>query len=148
MYKLPEKRCKEIECKLIGLIEKEHLFLDSHISIAQLAQKMGINRNYISEAIARSKYGSFYSLINSYRIAYAQEMLQHDPRLKIEHVAIDSGFSSASVFSQVFKRSSGMPPSTFVKISLWDTDRPPASAPSIKPDLQETIQALFPPKDS
>lgn len=120
-YKLSEKRCKEIECKLIRLIEKEKLFLDSHITIAQLAQKMGINRNYISETIVRSKHGSFYSLINSYRLAYAQKMLQQNPKLKIEHVAIDSGFSSASVFSQVFKRNSGVPPSTFVKALLSDT---------------------------
>lgn len=123
-YKLSEKRCKEIECKLIRLIEKEKLFLDSHITIAQLAQKMGINRNYISETIVRSKHGSFYSLINSYRLTYAQEMLQQNPKLKIEHVAIDSGFSSASVFSQVFKRNSGVPPSTFVKALLSDKDMP------------------------
>lgn len=114
-YKLSEERCQEIECKLIELIEKEKLFLDSHLTLEQLSQKLGVNRNYISKALSRSKYRSFYNLLNRYRLAYAQEILRHNPTLKIEYVAFDSGFSSAKVFSQVFKRNKGMPPSLFVK---------------------------------
>lgn len=114
-YKLSEERCKEIECKLIELIEKEKLFLDSHLTLEQLSQKLGINRNYISETLSGSKYGSFYALINHYRLEYAQELLRQDPTLKIEHVAYDSGFSSVGVLTQVFKRYRGMTPSAFAK---------------------------------
>lgn len=117
-YKLSDERCREIEDKLIELIEKERLFLDSHLTLDQLSQEVGINRNYLSEVIVRSKHGSFYSLINGYRIACAQGMLCQNPALKIEHVALDSGFSSVSVFSQVFKRYRGIVPSRFVKILL------------------------------
>lgn len=114
-YKLPEERCKEIESKLIELIEKEKLFLDSHLTLEQLSHRLGINRNYISETLSGSKHGSFYALINHYRLEYAQEMLRRDPTLKIEHVAFDSGFSSAGVLTQVFKRYRGMTPTAFVK---------------------------------
>lgn len=114
-YKLSEERCKEIEYKLIALIETEKPFLDSHLTLDQLSKKLGVNRNYISEVVARSKHGSFYTLISSYRLEYAQEMLRQDPTLKIEHVAFDSGFSSMSLFSQVFKRYKGVTPSTFAK---------------------------------
>lgn len=119
-YKLSEERCREIEARLIELIEKEKLFLNSHLTLDQLSQKLAVNRNYISEVIARSKYGSFYTLINTYRLAYAQEILRQNPTLKIEHVAFDSGFSSVSVFSQVFKRYQEITPSAFVKTLLND----------------------------
>lgn len=119
-YKLSGERCKEIECKLIESIEKEKLFLDSHLTLDQLSQQLGVNRNYVSETLSRSKYGSFYTLINTYRLEYAQEMLRQDPTLKLEHVALDSGFSSMNVFSQVFKRYREMAPSAFVKTLLAD----------------------------
>ena len=114
-YKLPEERKKEIEYKLIELIEKEELFLDSHLTLDHLSQKLGINRNYISETLSGSKYSSFYALINHYRLEYAQELLRRDPSLKIEHAAFDSGFSSINVFTQVFKRYRGLTPSAFVE---------------------------------
>lgn len=114
-YKLSEERCKEIECSLIELIEKEKLYLDCHLTLKRLSQKLGVNRNYISRALSQSKYMSFYTLINSYRLVHAQEILQHNPTLRIEYVAFDSGFSSARVFSQIFKRYKGIPPCVFVK---------------------------------
>lgn len=120
-YKLSEQRCKEIELKLLGLIETESLFRDSHLTLDQLSQKLGINRSYVSEILSRSKYGSFYTLINSYRLAYAQQKLRQDPKLKIEHVAFDSGFSSVSLFSQVFKRYNDITPGEFAKTVLRDS---------------------------
>lgn len=119
-HKLSDERCGEIECRLIELMENERLFLDSHLTLKQLSQKLGVNRNYTSEVVVRSKYGSFYTLINSYRLQYAQDMLRQNPTLRIEHVAYDSGFSSLSLFSQVFKRYRGVPPSTFIKTHLTD----------------------------
>lgn len=114
-YKLSEERCREIEGRLIELIERERLFLNSHLTLEQLSIQLGVNRNYLSETISRSQYGSFYTLINTYRLEFAQQILKQNPTLKLEHVAYDSGFSSVSVFSQVFKRYIGIAPSLFVK---------------------------------
>lgn len=114
-YKLTEERCKELEEKLIEMIEQEKIYLDSHLTVDQISKKLNTNRNYISEVIVRSDYGSFYTLVNFYRLKYAEEMLRRDPKIKIEHVAFDSGFSSVSVFSQVFKRYRGVSPSAFTK---------------------------------
>lgn len=114
-YKLSEERCKELEQELFALIKQEKLFLDCHISVDQIAKRLNTNKNYISEIAVRSEYGSFYALINRFRLEYAEQMLRQDPSLKIEHVALDSGFSSGSVFAQVFKRYRGIPPKAFVK---------------------------------
>lgn len=119
-YKLSEQRSKELESSLIELIEKDKLFLESSLTLDQLSGKLNVNRNYVSEVISRSSYGSFYNLINTYRVECAQQILRRDPTLKIEHVAFDSGFSSASLFSQIFKRYMKITPSAFVKELLAD----------------------------
>lgn len=119
-YKLSEQRSKELESSLIELIEKDKLFLESSLTLDQLSGKLNVNRNYVSEVISRSSYGSFYNLINTYRVECAQQILRRDPTLKIEHVAFDSGFSSVSLFSQIFKRYMKITPSAFVKELLAD----------------------------
>jgi len=75
---------------------------------------MHINRNYLSEVIARSKYQSFYKLINTMRIEHACEMLKTDSTAKLEQIAISSGFSSGSAFSQVFKRIMDISPKEYI----------------------------------
>lgn len=115
IYKLSEGRCKELEQQLVALIKQENLFLDTHLRVDQIAKRLHTNKNYISEVTVRSEYGSFYALINTFRLEYAEEMLRQDPTLKIEHVALDAGFSSGNVFTQVFKRYRGIPPKAFIK---------------------------------
>lgn len=113
-YKLSAERCSDIERDLTEMIEGEQMFLDSHLTLDDLAHRVGVNRNYISEAISRGKHGSFYTMINFYRLQHAESMMRRDPTLKMEYIAMDSGFSSISLFSQVFKRYKGVPPSIFV----------------------------------
>lgn len=114
-YKLTAERCTTIDINLTELIEREKIFLDSHLTLDNIAQRLGVNRNYLSEAISRGKHGSFYAMINFYRLQYAESMMRRDHTLKIEYIAMDSGFSSVSLFSQLFKRHYGVPPSLFVK---------------------------------
>lgn len=114
-YRLSESRCLELERRIVDRIEGDQLFLDSHLTIASLAQALGSNKNYVSESISRSSFGSFYAMINNYRMAYAIKRMKEDPSQRVESISSLSGFSSSSVFSQVFKRSTGMSPSQFIK---------------------------------
>lgn len=114
-YRLSESRSRELEQCILDRIEADQLFLDSHLTIDSLAQVLGSNKNYVSEAISRSSFGSFYAMINDYRMAYAIKRMKEDPSQRVDNISSLSGFSSSSVFSQVFKRSIGMPPSQFLK---------------------------------
>lgn len=113
-YRVSQERCDLIERQIIELITNEKLFLDEHLTSESISKKLGINRNYISEVIGRSKYGSFYNLVNNFRIEYACQMMKKDPNIKIGYIAIESGFSSNSIFSQTFKKHKGISPSQFL----------------------------------
>ena len=113
-YRLSEKYCRETEQKIVDVIRNKKLYLEEHITMNDLIDTMHINRNYISEVIARSKYQSFYKLINTMRIEHACEMLRTDKTAKLEQIALSSGFSSGSAFSQVFKRIMDVSPKEYI----------------------------------
>lgn len=113
-YRLSEKFCKDTEKKLIEIIYEKKLYLEEHLTMNDLTEVMHTNKNYLSEVIARSEYQSFYKLINTLRINHACEMLNEDPSAKLEMVALSSGFSSGSAFSQVFKRLKDISPKEYI----------------------------------
>ncbi len=113
-YRLTEKYCKETQEKLIDIVRSKNLYLEEHITMNDLIDIMHTNKNYLSEVIARSEYQSFYKLINTLRIEHACEMLQKDSSLKLEQVAIESGFTSGSSFSQIFKRIMNITPKEYI----------------------------------
>lgn len=113
--RLTEEQRKELEAKMLDLIKKEKLYLEDHFTMNDLVKRMNTNKTYLSEVIAGSAYGSFYQLINTLRIEHACWMLNEDPTLKMEQVALASGFTSGSAFSQVFKRIKGVSPSDYMR---------------------------------
>ena len=71
----------------------ERPYLQSHFTAVELATALGTNRTYLTNAIKR-EYKSFYHLVNSYRLDYAQQVRQEEPDVKSEILAIRSGFGS------------------------------------------------------
>lgn len=113
-YRLTEKYCHETEEKIISVIMERKLFLEEHFTMNDLIDILHINRNYISEVIARSHYQSFYRLVNKLRIEHACEVLKNEPTMKLEQVAMASGFSSGSSFSQIFRRVMKVTPKEYI----------------------------------
>jgi AraC-like DNA-binding protein len=113
-YRLSDKYCQETEKKLVETIRNKKLYLEEHFTMNDLTDIMLINKNYLSEVIARSEYQSFYKLINTLRIEHACQLLQEDPTIKLEQVALASGFLSGSAFSQVFKRLMNVSPKEYI----------------------------------
>ena len=113
-HHLNEEQRQQMEARLMALVRQEKLYLNDHLSMNDLIRRLHTNKTYLSEVIANSEYGSFYQLINTLRIEHACWMLGEDPNLKMEQVALASGFSSGSAFSQVFKRIKGVSPSEYL----------------------------------
>lgn len=113
-HRLSETKCKEIEDEMLKLLVDDKLFLAEHFTMSDLVHRISTNKNYLNEVISRSKYGSFYNMINTLRVEYACEIMSENPKMKLEQVAFSSGFSSGSAFSQVFKRIKGVAPSDYI----------------------------------
>ena len=119
-HRLTDEQCKEMETRLLSLIRDEKLYLEDHLAMSDLTQRMYTNKTYLSEVIARSEYVSFYKLVNTLRVEHACQLLAADPSLKLEQVALSSGFTSGSAFSQVFKRLKGVSPSEWINSNPLD----------------------------
>ena len=114
-WHLSEKKCRDIEERMMTLLNTEKLYLSDHFTMSELAHKMGVNRSYVGEVISRGSYESFYRLINTLRVEQACRLLSDDSHGKMEQVALESGFSSGSAFSQVFKKIKGVTPREFIE---------------------------------
>lgn len=92
-------------------------YLNSELTINDVAEELGISSKYLSQVINESFGKNFYDFINSYRIAEAKENLlkDSDPKKTVLEVLYDSGFNSKSAFNTAFKKHTGYTPTQFKK---------------------------------
>jgi AraC-like DNA-binding protein len=98
--------------ELQALMERERPFLDNNLRIADLAAGMDIPVHHLSQTINQHAGRSFFEFINSYRVAFAMELLD-EARKSIATIAFDAGFNSESAFYRHFKKISGMTPKQY-----------------------------------
>lgn len=89
------------------------------MSIAFLAAQINTNTKYLSDVINRHKKKNFNAYINELRINYIIQKLKTDAvylNYKISYLAEESGFSSHSSFTTVFKSVTGISPTKFMDL--------------------------------
>ena len=111
--RLSEARCSQLSAKLDKLLNKDHIFTESHITIDILMQKLVTNANYVAEVIRRSGYLSFYDMICQHRVRHAIALIHQNPDEKLIVIAEQCGFSSASSMTKAFKQQGKEPPSHY-----------------------------------
>lgn len=121
---ISEKKEKEI---MAGLreFEQNNEYLENDISMSVLAGKLKTNTIYVSHILNNRYNKDFNTYINELRIRYIVRKLKENKnyrRYKISYLAEESGFSSHSKFSAVFKFVTGFSPSAF--LSYLDKEIP------------------------
>lgn len=106
---------EEIWLKLEACMKEQKLFLQSRITISDLANVIGTNRTYLSEIIHLRKGTSFYDYINEYRVEEACRLIAAEPRRRntLIELAERSGFNSVSSFSRYFFKIKGQSPKAY-----------------------------------
>lgn len=100
-------------------VEDKKMFLDVNLSRESLAEHLGTNRTYISEAISQMAGMSFPQYISSLRVAEAERRL-HDLSVDVSNLTDFGrtlGFTSLSAFQTAFKRHTGMTLSAYREIA-------------------------------
>ena len=95
-------------------------FCRSDFSIDTLAQLVGSNSRYVSEAINYGYGKNFRTFLNEYRIKEAMKRLadsQHYGGYTIKAISESVGYKSQANFITVFTKMTGMKPSIYQKIS-------------------------------
>ena len=106
---------RALTSKLEQWMESEKPYLNPDFRLMDLRSILPMNRTYLSQLIHNAYGCTFYQFINRYRIDYAKQLMRENPNMKIADIATQSGFSSQSIFSQIFSKETGMSPREWSK---------------------------------
>jgi AraC-like DNA-binding protein len=103
--------------RLEKLMAEERVFLDSQLNEKMLAEKLDLQSYYLSKLMNDHMRCSFNEYINKARIEETKRLLELEKSndLTLFAIAVDSGFSSESVFYSNFKKYVGMTPNQYKK---------------------------------
>lgn len=99
---------------------QDQAYLNSHLSLPELAANLGCSVNHLSQAINEGHGVGFFDYVNGFRVREATGLLALDgPRAPtILDVALSVGFNSTSTFYAAFKRITGKTPARFRRDAL------------------------------
>ncbi|WP_299366613.1 AraC family transcriptional regulator [Winogradskyella sp.] len=102
---------------LFRLMEEEKLFKNNKITVNDVAEKMNIPRQHLSEILNVHLKIGFQDLLNQYRVEEFIECLKNETykNYTLLGIANEVGFSSKSSFNTTFKKLTGVTPSAYKK---------------------------------
>ena len=98
-------------------------YTSQNMSLPVLAKQLDTNTKYISEIIHTHKNKNFNTYINELRINHIIQLMKEDKKYlnyKVSYLAEESGFSSHSAFTVVFKSITGITPKQFISFLKKD----------------------------
>ena len=116
----------EMSQRLIPQIERlfkeEKVYLQSGLTVDEVAKRLNSNRNYLSTAINEGYQKRFPEFVNTFRIDDAIEMFKEMreggkyAHYTIQAVGEEVGFKGKTTFFNVFKQIVGVAPSEYLKM--------------------------------
>lgn len=117
--------------KLLRSMATEKLYRKSELKLADLATRLAISPNHLSQALNQELHLNFFDFVNQYRVQEVQARLLDERYRHLTHLAIalEAGFSNKTSFNRVFKKFTHMSPSAFVQANRKADNH--VSAPAI-----------------
>ena len=124
-FRLKHKKAHSIESEapeanvllmqqITQLMEEKRPYLNSDLKILDIASQLGVRQSELSACINTFKGCSFSQFVNSYRVAYAQQLMREQSDIKMSQVGQESGFANDTTFYRVFKTITGLTPSEWL----------------------------------
>jgi AraC-like DNA-binding protein len=103
--------------KIINLFEKEKIYLEADLSLADVAQKLKTNISIVSQVVNSGFDKNFNDFVNFYRIEeFKNKINQPDyQHLTLLGIAFECGFNSKATFNRAFKKLTGEAPNDYAK---------------------------------
>jgi len=115
--KLQDEQYDEYMDKILVFMEREKPYLNSVITIKELAKMLNMPVNTLSKVINQGLNKNFFDFINRYRVEeFKKEVIEKkNANLTLLAIAHDCGFNSKSSFNQIFKNHTGKTPTEYLK---------------------------------
>ena len=113
---LDVNQSKSMFDQLLKFMKESKPYLESKITLRQLAEQIDTTPNYLSQVINENLNQNFYDFVNKYRVDEFKQKLEGDTAMNYTLFghARDCGFSSKSSFHEVFKKHTGQTPSKYL----------------------------------
>jgi len=107
----------KIHENLLALMQQEKLYKDPELNLNELAQRLNVNPNTLSQVINSIENKNFFDYINEQRIAefLAIVVLPENSRFTLLSLAFEVGFNSKTSFNRNFKSTTGQTPTAYLK---------------------------------
>ena len=98
-------------------MEAEKPYLNPNLTIQELAKKLKMSRNLLSQVVNERFNQNFSDFLNAYRIYDFIEKAQDESYKHFTFLALSQevGFNSKSAFNRAFKKVTGTTPTEFFK---------------------------------
>jgi len=114
---LSEEKGGQLYSDLNQLMNEKSLYKENDLTLTELAKRLGVHPNHLSQVINEKEKKNFYHYINSLRIDEFIRLaaLPNSKQYTLLGIAYDCGFNSKSSFNKQFKEHTGKTPSEFLK---------------------------------
>lgn len=110
--------------RLAALMDGERTYEDPELSLAGLAECLGLTPHQLSELVNVHLGKNFSRYLREIRVAAAGRMLCAEPSASVLSVGLSVGFSAQSNFYEAFREIEGMTPGQYRKLRLKGEIRP------------------------
>jgi AraC-like DNA-binding protein len=116
---LTDDKAADYLLQLQHYMTSEKPYLEPRITIGELAHRLQIPTNYLSQIINDQLDQNFFDFINSYRVEEFKNLVvqSENQQFTLLSLAYDAGFNSKSTFNAIFKKSTGYTPSEYAKMA-------------------------------
>lgn len=117
---LTENEINSIHVRLMQLLDTEKPFKNPDLILNELAQRLEVHPNHLSQVINSKEKKNFYDLINQKRIEEFTNLISKpsNKQYTLLALAFDCGFNSKASFNRNFKKHMGLTPSDYLKANL------------------------------
>ncbi len=98
--------------KVVGYMQNN---LNEHITITNMAKQHGMSESTLARLFKKDLKMSFISYLGTLRILRSIELLAAG-KLNIKEICYEVGYESVPTFSNIFKKSVGVRPTTYLKV--------------------------------
>lgn len=105
---------------LHDFLKEEGRFLDSGLTMEQIARQLSVRQKKLNATLQALKGTTLVGYVRDMRMEYACDLLRNHPEMKVEAVAMQSGYNTPRQFMRAFKEKYNITLSEYRHASLRD----------------------------